>query len=347
MKFYSESVSDWEIVHLYDTQGGDSIFSKGAKFQATIAGECHSFSLPESRLEKAISGLRILRRLLRTDKSNCVLNQTKDGLAIIKNKKLYFYDLSTKSLSLTGHLRQSRNVLHQGFCVTDKGIYFGEYGANKAREPVPIWRSLDGGRSWQIAHQLSDPAIKHIHGIYKDKYSDSLWITTGDFPGECFLYEAPGEDFSRIERHGDGSQPWRAVSLIFQRDSICWAMDSQLQTSTLVVFDRVSGDIVQGQAFPGPVWHCKDLQGCYLLQSSVEIGPASTSRFAHLYFSEDLRNWTCIAKFKKDRWPMRFFKFGVLSFADGLQSRDEFYLFGEGLKGLDGKIIKCRLESIA
>jgi hypothetical protein len=42
---------------------------------------------------------------------------------------------------------------------------------------------------------------------------------------------------------------------------------------------------------------------------------------------------------------MRYFKFGVLAFADGPQSSKEFVLFGEALKGLDGRSLIVGLEA--
>jgi len=42
---------------------------------------------------------------------------------------------------------------------------------------------------------------------------------------------------------------------------------------------------------------------------------------------------------------MRFFKFGVVSFADGTQTSDDFVLFGEGLVGMDGKAVIASIDA--
>jgi len=41
---------------------------------------------------------------------------------------------------------------------------------------------------------------------------------------------------------------------------------------------------------------------------------------------------------------MKFFKYGVISFADGNQSSEDFMISGEGVVGLDGKSMNIRLN---
>ncbi len=117
-------------------------------------------------------------------------------------------------------------------------------------------------------------------------------------------------------------------------------MDSQIEISYLQEFDRATGTLTRLMEFPGPVWYSKQfIDGSALLQTTVEIGPGVKSDHAHLFWSRDNREWTELERYKKDLWPMRFFKFGVLSFADGPQTIDDFVLFGEGLVGMDGKAV--------
>ena len=61
--------------------------------------------------------------------------------------------------------------------------------------------------------------------------------------------------------------------------------------------------------------------------------------------SKDLETWDDIYQFHHDRLPKRYFKFGVLGFADGYQTSNEFYMFAEAISGLDGKIAVCQLEN--
>jgi hypothetical protein len=58
-----------------------------------------------------------------------------------------------------------------------------------------------------MVNEFPAGSIKHVHGVYTDPYSDRLWIPTGDFAGECYLYSTD-EEFRELMAHGDGQQSW-------------------------------------------------------------------------------------------------------------------------------------------
>ena len=332
---------DCEIVHYFDNESGDCISSIGNRFKIKINQKIIRFQIPHFIF---FTQLRLIRRLSRLDKSNAVFNWAKDGIIVIYQKKIYFFDLASQQLKLTEKLTQSRNALHGGIAVTKNGVFFGEYGNNKKRNPVPIWGSYDDGRSFKIVHKLIKSKIRHVHGIYKDTFSDSLWICTGDSDGECFLIEVHSADFANITWHGDGTQKWRAVSLLFTKNAIVWGMDCPNMTPCLQTFDRKKGIIKSGQKFNAPVWYMKSFKnGDAVLQTSVEIGEAVKSKYATIFYSRDLISWVPIRRFKKDFWPMSIFKFGVISFADGPQTHKSFMISGEALKGFDGQSLKVAI----
>tara|TARA_B100001173_G_scaffold283070_1_gene268353 strand:+ start:894 stop:1928 length:1035 start_codon:yes stop_codon:yes gene_type:complete len=332
-----------EIVHHYDSNSQNIIKSTGNIFFVKLNDREVSFSLPIKN--SFLLHFRLLRRLFRYDKSNALFNWNKDGVVIIYQKKIYFFDLNRKKLSLIDNLKQSRNALHGGIAVKSTGIFFGEYGHNPKRKPVPIWKSEDDGRSFKIVKEIYEKNIKHIHGIYADKFSDSLWIVTGDFDGECYLIESTDDNFINLNWYGDGSQKWRPVSLFFTPNNIIWVMDTPIEKVYLQSFDRLDKTITQGQDFPGPVWYSKqfDSEGG-LLQTSVEIRKEANLNNAKVYFSSDLIHWNEIASFKKDKLPMTLFKYGVISFANGNQSLEDFIIFGEGLVGFDGVSLRASIE---
>ncbi|MBL4597197.1 MAG: hypothetical protein JKX99_11540 [Robiginitomaculum sp.] len=335
---------DFEIIHYYDEKNNIYIESSGNQFSISVADKVHKFTIPVNPVKKLLLKFRITRRLFRLDKSNAVFN--KDGTAIIVLflGNIYRYELSTRKCVHTGTLRQCRNVLHQGICVTPEGhIIFGEYGSNVQRDSVPIWISKDDGFTWQIAYEFSKGKIKHVHGVYFDHFTQDLWIPTGDFDGECYLVRADTE-FNTIKRYGDGTQQWRPVSLFFTENSIIWGMDSQLETNFLKKFNRRSEQLEAGQDLPGPVWYSKQLNdGVALLQTTREIGPGVKTDYVHIFLSQNLADWHEISRYRKDHYPMKFFKYGVLSFADGDQSSKSFAIHGEGLKGFDGRSAIARI----
>ena len=334
-----------EIAHFYEPSSNSYVFSKVNSFWGLVDGRSFSFALPLGLKKRFLASSRLGRRLSRVDKSVATLNYHRDGVVAIFQGRIFFYDLLADCVTVVGSMHSCRTILHNGIAVTPYGIFFGEYGANPDRNSVPLWGSVDDGRTWDIAYQFPEKSIRHIHGVYVDPYSSSLWIATGDFDGECGLFEADRHDFSSMLRYGNGGQSWRPVSLLFEQKSIVWGMDSPLEASFLQTFSRASCRISQGQKFPGPVWYSKEFSnGFYALQTSVEIGLGSTSSSAHLYASKNLNDWTELASFKKDIFPKRLFKFGVIAFAQGDQSSDDFVIFGESLVGLDGKILNVCIE---
>jgi len=332
-----------EIVHYYESETKNIITSTGNNFSVFLDGQKTQFSIPGK--SKFLMRFRLLRRFLRYDKSNVIFNWKRDGVIILYQWKIYFFDLKLNELHFLDNLKQCRNVLHGGIAVNASGIFFGEYGHNTSRDPVPIWKSEDDGRSFSIVRELHEKKIKHIHGVYVDKFSDSLWVVTGDFDGECFLIESKDDSFLNLVWHGDGTQQWRPVSLFFTPEKIIWAMDSPIQRAYLQSFDRTTQSIAQGQYFPGPVWYSKQFDsGAAVLQTSVEIGDEVKSKDARIFYSHNLTDWTEIISFKKDVLPMSLFKFGVISFAEGKQSNKDFVLFGEALVGLEGMAIRASID---
>ena len=122
-------------------------------------------------------------------------------------------------------------------------------------------------------------------------------------------------------------------------------MDSPIQKAYLQIFNREKKTIQQGQYFPGPVWYSKQFkEGDAILQTTVEIGDEVKTRFSKVFYSENLIDWEEVYRFKKDILPMPYFKFGVVAFADGIQSKEDFVLFGEALKNMDGRSAKASLH---
>lgn len=332
-----------EIVHFYSDELLVASTHRRVVVQRSHGGRA-VIELPRTKFD--VFGIsRLARRALRLDKCNVFpLDPQGRSLVLIRQGVAYKYD-ERNGLRQTLTLRQSRNVLHTDFCQTKSGrLLFGEYGANAERQPIPIYASDDDGESWRIAYQIPAGKAKHVHGVYADKYSDKIWIFTGDADGESWVIEAD-EDFSEVRYLGDGSQIYRACTVFFTPDKVVWAMDSPLQPSQTVHLDRRTGSVELHGSFPGPIWYGLEVPNSgYLLASTVEPGDSVTGDEAGIYFSEDMVTWSRLAAFTKDRWPMGLFKFGVIGFSRSERSDGSFFIFGEALKGLDGRSLRCKIK---
>ncbi|MFD0863123.1 hypothetical protein ACFQ1M_12985 [Sungkyunkwania multivorans] len=327
-------ISNAEIVHYYSKE--DIITSKHNVINAKIDGAVHKIVLSISPLQRILGLFRIARRALRLDK--CNVFKAANNLVIIKQSKVYCYNLASRELKHTLTLKNCRNVLHQSMGIASNGmLFFGEYGNNGERKAVNVYRSKDDGASWEVIYQFPAGEIKHIHGCYYDVYENKVWTLTGDFKKENIIMKSD-LDFSTNEKIGDGSQKYRAVNVFFTENKVHWIMDSPLEKSYHYVLDRATKAIERKSLFPGPVWYLKKLtDDHYLAASSVEIGEGVLEKKASLFVSKDLENWECVAKFDKDMLPMRYFKWGVIAFADGEQDSNAVPLHFEALKRVDGK----------
>ena len=334
-----------EICHFYESFNQNIILSRSNKFYLNINKNEFVFTIPLQWYFFIFSKFRILRRLFRLDKSNVVLNSKKNGVVIIYQKYIYFYCLKKKKLNIASKLKNHRNVLHNSIAVSKNGIFFGEYGPNRYKTKVPVWASFNDGRNWKIIYNFPSKSIKHIHGIYNDPFENNLWITTGDSNGECYLFKVPNKKFSNIIQYGDGTQKWRAVSLLFKKNYIIWGMDSPLQSSNLQIFNRKTNKLKKGCSFPGPVWYSKTFSDkSAILQTSVEIGDGVKSNYSSLFYSKDLISWSEICKFKKDIFPKKLYKFGVIAFSDVMQTSKDFLFSAEGLEKIDGKVFSGNIS---
>ena len=237
-------------------------------------------------------------------------------------------------------------VLHRGICEDDHGnMYFGEYFMNPKRIPVRIWR-VTSDWAYNVAYEFTDLRIRHVHGVYQDPYSsESMWITTGDYSGECYIMRTE-DSFNSLEKFGDGEQIYRAVTIFFTPDYVTWVTDSHIEQNYACRFDRSSKELEKGQMIDASVWYgTTTKEGLFLAFTTVEPGPAIKTNWSSVLVSEDAFHWSEVFRFKKDIYrPVRVFKYGVISCPSGKMSNSSVYLSGEGLVGIDGKSAKLSLN---
>jgi len=289
---------------------------------------------------------RLGTRAARADQSNVYVNRSGTAIAI-RSGVVYRLSPSPFSLDRIGQLKGDC-ALHGGFCEDPDGfVFFGEYFRNRERESVRVWRVRPDGRGMDVAHEFPAGSIRHVHGVFRDSFQkDTYWVATGDYAGECYLF-ATDASFGRLERVGEGTQRWRAVTLYFTDEYVCWITDSHIEQNYACRWRRRDGAFETGAKVDCSAWHgTTTIDGLYVACTAVEKGPGIMSDRASLLVSRDGFVWREATSFKKDRWrPYAAFKAGVISCATGANDSQSLYLSGQALSGFDGITLRVAIDA--
>lgn len=335
----------FEIVHHIDETNKITVSSFSNVFTVECGLTEYTITIPLSTLYKILKRSRLLRRLLRLDKSNAypiVRSGKLVSLIIIFRSVVYHWSVE-QGLKPVLTMTDCRNIMHGAITESDTGsVFFGEYNNNKNRSlPVSIYRTNDCGVSWESVYSFPAGATKHIHNIQWDVHSRSLWVSTGDNDGECHIIQTD-ENFSEMRHYGDGSQKYRTCHLFFTERFIVWGMDSPLESCHIIRMDRATGTIETIADISGPAWYGKNFKDKgYLLSTSVEPGVNCLDGKSKLYFSHDLEYWKECFCLEKDIYHPVYFKFGSIYFSSG--STESFYVGFDALKKYDGTMIHINL----
>ena len=281
-------------------------------------------------------------RAMRADKCNLFVNTTGNLLAI---RGGVTYTLRDNELVPLQRI-QGDCVLHRGLCEDEQGwTYFGEYFMNPERTSVRIWRVDSAMQNIEAAYTFPAGSIRHVHGVFRDPFDPpALWAAVGDFKGECYLVMTR-DRFKTITTYGDGSQIWRAVSLFFTQDHVCWLTDSNLEQNYACRMQRQTGNLQIGHEVDCSSWYgCTTREGLHIAFTTVERGPAIKRDESSVLISRDAFHWHEVYTFKKDFWrPLQVFKYGVISCPSGDLSSQDLWISGEGLVGLDGRSLRVAI----
>jgi hypothetical protein len=333
-----------ESVHYFSKN--KTIYTKFDRVYIRIDQKLIEIKIPIKLWKKILGNFRIFRRLFRIDQYTIKVVNKENDLVIINDGNVYHFNNKTKILTKTLKLRQCNQLLKNSICITpNNDIFFGEYGQNKKRKSVPIYKSSNGGKNWVVIYEIPAKKIRHIHGCFWDNFNEKLWILTGDFENENHFINTD-INFKKIEWIGDGTQKFRACNLFFTTENLYWITDSELEQNYLFKLDRNTKKLTKLQKFPGPAWYAKKIDSQnYIVSITCEKGPGSHPIYGYIFHSNNLENWSEVFKLKKDYLPKKYFKNGVVSFSDGKQQIDSFEISGEGFMGLDGKSFLCKIES--
>ncbi len=257
------------------------------------------------------------RRLVRLLRSgiHALLPLQNDRVILVTRKLIYRLSLRDGSVDgLFSGFQGSRPLF---ICQSNAGdIYFGDYFGNPDRAAVNIYRSKDQGESYQIVHTFPPGAVRHIHGIFHDRFTDQVWVTTGDHDQESVIWKTK-DDFRNLEYVQGGTQTFRAVQLIFTEDHVYFGSDTPLGENHLYRLKRSSNEVETLQQVQGSVFYGCQVGNHLFFSTVVEPSEVNQDPFAYIWGSRDGISWEMIKKYQKDWLPKKLFQYGQIHFPRG------------------------------
>ncbi len=199
--------------------------------------------------------------------------------------------------------------------VPSGSIYWGEYFDNRERVEVHIYVSTDRGRTWQIAYTFPAGSVRHVHNIVYDRWSDCLWILTGDEGTECKVLRASC-DLRSVEVVLSGNQQARTVAAIPTQNGLYLSTDTPSEKNHVYRLDRVGNVEQVGDLASSSIYGCR-VDEAMFFSTMVEPSAVNASREVHLAASRDGTNWQVLARWTKDNLSMRYFQYGNAFLPDG------------------------------
>ena len=218
-----------------------------------------------------------------------------------------------KEFHITHRVIRGTRPLH--IIATPAGhLFFGEYFDNPERDQVHIYGSSDHGETWQVAYTFPQRAIRHIHNIVYDPWENCLWILTGDYGDECRILRASC-DLRTVDVALSGNQQARAVALVPVPDGLYFSSDTPLEKNHVYHLDRSGKLSVLCDLESSSIYGCR-VAGSVFFTTMAEPSTVNETQSVHLY-GGIAGYWHSLARWKKDRWPMRFFQYGNAFLPDG------------------------------
>ncbi len=229
--------------------------------------------------KQAASTFRLAQRLLRFQVTNVI--PLSNGDLFVTFDKTVGIIRNGKYQILEGLSRLCR-VLRSACAINENGIFFGEYLANDERGEMRVYKYKTGENSLEVIYTFPPNSIKHIHGIYFDKFTNSLFCLTGDDEKECQILQT-FDEFKTVKTVGQGDETWRAVSLLFTENALFYGMDAELRANHIYKFDRETRERESLGEVGGTVFYSKTLGEELFFTTTAENAPSQTENVAAIW----------------------------------------------------------------
>ena len=194
-------------------------------------------------------------------------------------------------------------------------VYWGEYFDNRERREVRIHASHDRGATWQVGYVFPAASIRHVHNIVYDRWGDCLWILTGDEGAECRVLRASC-DLQSVETVLAGNQQARAVAAIPTADALYLSTDTPYEANHVYRLLRSGQIAAVGDLNASSIYGCRAGDALFF-STMVEPSAVNISGEVHIAGARPDGEWRTLARWKKDRYPTRYFQYGNAILPDG------------------------------
>ncbi len=287
---------------------------------------------------KTMAGnVRLAQRLLRFQVTNVV--PLENGEIFITFDKSVGIIRDGKFQILEGLNRPCR-VLRAACAIDQNGdIFFGEYLANTERGEMRIYRYKIGNDSLETVYTFPENSIRHIHGIYFDKFTKSMVCLTGDDERECQVIRS-FDGFQTTEIVGQGDETWRAVSILFDEKYFYYGMDAEFRANHIYRVERESGERTSLGEVNGTVFYSKKIGSDLFFTTTAENAPSQTENVAALWHLDANGRCEKLSAYQKDFWHTTLFQFGTIHFPYKNDFDDRLYFYLVGVEA-DDRTFKC------
>jgi len=291
---------------------------------------------------------RLLNRLLRIEPSSMLILENGDRLISAK-KGIFVAKKDSKKYIKTFSILRGNKPLN--ICLHPNGnLYFGEYilngrYADTKRSEVHIYKSEDNGQTWSICYTFPKNTIRHVHGVFYDKYTKKTWVTTGDRDDECIIANT-SDDFKTLNIVKQGAQKYRAVSLLFYKEHIIYGTDTEHEKNYIYSIDRETNKETPLVELQGSVLMATQNQDTKEAAISTAVEPSVVNHhpYAHIWYSKNGLEWEDIYCAKKDRWSAKYFQYGRITFPFNAIQNGTITFLGHALEKIDNGIVQLTLK---
>jgi hypothetical protein len=297
--------------------------------------------ITSSGLKQIAANMRLGQRLGRFMVYNAI--PLADGTIFVTFDKQIGLISNGRYQPLAGLTRPFRVL--RGACAIGKdgAVYFGEYLDNAERGPMNLYKYVPGSEGATLVHTFAAGEVRHIHGVYTDPFTDSLWCVTGDGPSESKILRTC-DGFQSLETIGEGDESWRTVSLLFTSDAITYASDAEFNENHIYRLHRSTGERHVLGEIDGPVYYSHAIGDDLFFAVTAELSPSQKRPVATVWHVSDDGKISSVYSVEKDLFQNKTlaeaFLHGMIHFPAGEANANDTYFHGVALRGIDNRTLR-------